>query len=190
MVNFSPNPGPTPDAELLDALSRGDTEAFTSLYERHSAWVYRLAYRFTGNEADALDALQEVFAYILKKTPRLMPHVKLTTYLYPVTKNISMTLLRKRGKTVSSDAASDAILSQMAAPETARQDASRAELAIALQGLSDGLREVLLMRFVDGMSLGEIAEALEIPRGTVKSRLHNGVAKLRADARLRRYFEA
>ena len=57
-----------------------------------------------------------------------------------------------------------------------------------MAGLPEGQREVLLMRFVDGMSLQEIADALDIPEGTVKSRIHNAIATLRTDARARRYF--
>jgi RNA polymerase sigma-70 factor (ECF subfamily) len=59
-----------------------------------------------------------------------------------------------------------------------------------LASLVDTQREVVLMRFVDAMSLAEIAEALEIPLGTVKSRLHKALASLRQDPRTRQYFEA
>ena len=60
--------------------------------------------------------------------------------------------------------------------------------AKVLAGLPEAHREVLLMRFVDGMSLAEIAEALSVPDGTVKSRLHNAAAALRKDERTVRYF--
>ena len=59
------------------------------------------------------------------------------------------------------------------------------QLAAVLANLSDGHREVLLLRFVDGLSLAEISEALEIPLGTAKSRLHNALAMLRADPKNR-----
>ena len=62
-------------------------------------------------------------------------------------------------------------------------------LAAALEVLSDDHREVLLLRFVDGLSLAEIAEALSIPLGTVKSRLHNALAGLRHDPRTKTCFE-
>jgi RNA polymerase sigma-70 factor (ECF subfamily) len=57
-----------------------------------------------------------------------------------------------------------------------------------LAGLNSECREVVLMRFVDGMALEEIAVALQIPLGTVKSRLHRALAELRADARVQEYF--
>jgi RNA polymerase sigma-70 factor (ECF subfamily) len=75
----------------------------------------------------------------------------------------------------------------MPAPEP--EDPPRQRLAEALSNLGDGQREVVLMRFVDDMKLAQIAEALDIPLGTVKSRLHNALKKLRADERTRHYFE-
>ncbi len=87
------------DAELFAAINRADASAFESLYHRHRDWVVRLAYRFTHNHDDALDVLQETFSYLLRKAPNLTLTAKLTTYLYPAVKNISMSLLRERRKT-------------------------------------------------------------------------------------------
>ncbi len=186
MVKFNPDPGPTPDADLVDAMNRGDLGAFDELYDRHRDWVVRLAYRLTGSEHDALDVLQDTFAYLLRRAPTLQLHVKLTTFLYPAVKNLAMTVLRKRGQTVLSDA----IIEQAAAaPAVASAASSRAELAAVLSTLSDEHREVVLMRFVDEMSIENIADALAVPIGTVKSRLHHAFAKLRTDPRTRRYFE-
>ena len=63
-------------------------------------------------------------------------------------------------------------------------------LAIVLASLSTEQREVLQLRFVDGLSLAEIADAMEIPLGTVKSRLHNALTSLRKDPRTKNFFEA
>jgi RNA polymerase sigma-70 factor, ECF subfamily len=186
MAKFDPDPGPTPDAELIDAMNLGHVEAFDELYERHRDWVFRLAYRFTGSEQDALDVLQETFTYFLKKTPKLSLWVKLTTFLYPVVKHIAMTLRRKQART----GAWDVVLERMAAPdEPPDAEFRRGDLASMLAALPESHREMLLMRFVDGMSLEEIAGSLAIPLGTVKSRIHNAIAKLRDDRRTRRYFQ-
>jgi len=112
--------------------------------------------------------------------------VKLTTFLYPAVKNIALTLRRKRGR----GGAADAVLDQVAAPGDSPEQRSReGDLIGVLAALPQAHREVLLMRFVDGMSLEEIAESLQIPMGTVKSRLHNAIAKLREDRRTRAYFQ-
>src|SRR5262249_26364622 len=154
-------------AELVDAVNRGDGTAFEVLYFRHRDWVVRLAQRFAGNDDDALDVLQETFAYFHRKFPGFVLSARLTTFLYPVVKNLSLAARRKRLRCASDEAA----LEQFPARPTAIQMPS--ELPAVLARLPAAHREVLLMRFVDDMSLEEIAKALEIPLGTVKSRLHH-----------------
>jgi len=169
------------DAELVEAASRGDVDAFETLYRRHRDWVVRLARRFTRNEHDALDVLQDTFAYLLRKLPRLRLTARMTTFLYPVVKHLSLDASRLRRRHAPSIAVPDA-----AAPDEPRTD--RGELAAVLGALPEPQRETVLMRYVDGMSLAEIAEALDVPLGTVKSRLHNAMRVLRDDPRTRRYF--
>jgi RNA polymerase sigma-70 factor (ECF subfamily) len=69
-----------------------------------------------------------------------------------------------------------------------QDDRLRSELTAVLAGLNEAQREIVLMRFVDGMSLKEIADALDVPLGTVKSRLHHALQTLRNDRRTRDYF--
>jgi RNA polymerase sigma-70 factor (ECF subfamily) len=170
------------DEQLIASANNGDAEAFDALYYRYRDWVYRLAWRFTGNHQDALDVLQETFIYLLKKFPGFELTASMTTFLYPVVKHISLAG-RRRSRRFASD---EEVLSRIPAPPA--EKASRAELAAALGLLEDRQREVLLMRFVDDMSLKEIAAALKIPLGTVKSRLHHALQRLREDARTRAYF--
>jgi len=169
------------DEELIGRMNEGDAEAFEVLYHRYRDWVHRLAWRFTGNQADALDVLQETFVYLLKKSPDLRLTASMTTFLYPVVKHLSLNTRRKRPASADEEML-DAI------PAPAASGTPRAELAAALGALSDEHREVVLMRFVDDMSLDEIAEALAIPPGTVKSRLHRALETLRTDPRVREYF--
>lgn len=170
------------DPALVDALNGGDDSAFDALYFRHRDWVMRLAQRFTGSPEDALDVLQETFAYFFGKFPGFMLTARLTTFLYPVVKNLSIAHRRKRmrlGEPLPPD--------PVAAPAEWAAD-PRGELATVLGKLPEGQREVLLMRFVDDMSLLEIGQALGIPEGTVKSRLHNAIAALRTDPRVKSFF--
>jgi RNA polymerase sigma-70 factor (ECF subfamily) len=176
---------PRSDEALIAALNGGDTSAFDAIYYRYRDWVVALAYRFTRNDADALDVLQETFAYLFRKFPEFILTARMTTFLYPVVKNLSIAAKRKRARHVSEESAGDP-----AAPPPAIDPAeARGELAAAMASLPEAQREVVLMRFVDDMSLLEIAQALGIPEGTVKSRLHNGLAALRKDPRTRAYFE-
>jgi RNA polymerase sigma-70 factor (ECF subfamily) len=181
------SPDPRSDADLVRALNGGDASAFDALYYRHRDWVVRLAHRFTNNGDDALDVLQETFAYLFRKFPGFVLTAGMTTFLYPVVKNLSIAARRKRARVAQLP--DDPARPDPAAHDGIDHEKHREELSAVLAVLPEGQREALLMRFVDGMSMIEIAEALGVPEGTVKSRLHNAIATLRADARTIRYFE-
>src|SRR5438046_2380571 len=125
--------------------------------------------------------MQETFTYFLRKFPGFVLTSSLMTFFYPAVKNLSLAARRKRLRAIGGEAQIDELL----APPASAQPS---ELAQALSSLSDLHREVVLMRFADSLSLEEIATALEIPIGTVKSRLHNALQLLRDDPRARQYF--
>lgn len=172
------------DEQLIERINAGDLEAFETLYYRYRDWAYRLARRFTGNADTAQDVVQETFIYLLKKFPGFSLTARMTTFLYPMVRGLSRDWLRKTGVSVDDEA----ILSQMPAPERPGGDPQRADLAAVLSVLPAAQREVVLMRYLDEMTLEEIAAALDIPLGTVKSRMHNALQLLRQDERTRRYF--
>ena len=172
------------DQKLIELVNEGDPDAFECLYRRYRDWVHRLAWRFTGNQQDALDVLQETFTYLLGKFPGFELTASMTTFLYPVVKHISLTI-RSKSLRFTCD---EEILREIAAPTSKETQGSRSELAVVLIVLPDEQREVLLMRFVDDMSLQEIAAALNIPIGTVKSRMYHALQKLRKDRHTRDYF--
>lgn len=163
------------DLQLVEALNLGQAAAFEVLYFRHRDWVMRLAERFTGHHDDALDVLQETFAYFARKFPGFELTAALTTFLYPAVKNFSIAARRKRQRSVNG---SDIALSLI--PESSASESSdRDEWTRVLASLSDSHREILLMRFVDEMTQPEIASALDVPLGTVKSRLHHAITAVR-----------
>ena len=172
------------DQLLIDAVNRGDLAAFDVLYHRHRDWVVRLAFRFTRDHHDSLDVLQETFAWLLGRLSGLKLSARLTTLLYPVVRNLSINVLRARGRFVSADE----ILDALPDPGPDPAEPLKADLVSVLAQLSAPHREVLLMRFLDGMTVAEIALVLQVPSGTVKSRLHNALALLRSDKRTRNYF--
>lgn len=185
-----PPPDLPSDEELIEAINDGDSAAFEALYYRYRDWVVRLACRFTGHQDDALDVLQEVFAYLVRKTPNLRLSARMTTFLYPAVKHWAILAKNKRTRLGTGQMPAD---DQMpaAAPADPRPDhSSRVELAQVMEALPEDHREIVLMRFVDDMSLAEIAIALSVPEGTVKSRLHRALERLRDDPRTRQYFES
>jgi len=178
------------DEELVAVCNVGDAHeaarAFESLYRRHRDFVLRVARRFTRDRELALDALQETFAYLLNKFPPagsgLTLTARLPTLLYPAAKNAAITAARKARRAAG---AGDAELDELPAevpPDAAPIDA-------ALTALSPERREVVTLRFVDDLSLAEIAVALDVPLGTVKSRLHLALKELREDSRIKDLFD-
>src|SRR5262245_60080541 len=156
------------DLELIAAINDGDAAPFEALYFRYRDWVLRLAYRFTGDSDAALDVMQETFLYLLRKFPGFRLTANLKTFLYPAVRNLSIGARRKAERYQSSRSDLERIEQAPAHPPA---EAGAGELGIVLAGLSEEHREALLLRFVDGLSLAEVAEAMKIPLGTVKSRL-------------------
>ena len=175
---------PRSDVELIASINAGSERAFEVLYRRHRDWVVNLAMRFTHDRDGALDVMQETFICVLGKVPHLTLTARMTTFLYPVVKHLAMAQQRKvrRERPTAS-------MPDVAVDDDATTGDARAELAAALDGLGGSHREVVLMRFVDGFSLGEIAEALDVPVGTVKSRLHHALGRLRDDPRTKIFFD-
>jgi len=175
------------DEALIALVNQGDDVAFEFLYRRHRDWVVQLAARLTGSPDLALDVLQETFLYVLRKFPGFRLTCQFRSFLYPAVRNLAITARQKAARLQGSEEA----LAAMPAPENADDaDRSRAQLAEALANLPKGQREVLLLRFVDGLSLEEIGVALAIPTGTVKSRLHHALVALRQDSRAQKFFRS
>ena len=180
-----PPPEPS-DVALLARAQRGDESAFAALYHRHRDRCVRIAWRFTGDEAAAWDATHDAFAWLLHRLPTLRLDGRLTTLLYPVLKNVATTAARKRA---THDRHAPALAHARPRPELPHTGGDLVPpLQAALDTLPDAQREALLMRAIDGMSTEEIALALGIPAGTVKSRLHHALQALRADSKLADLF--
>lgn len=163
------------DEELVTAANKGDEKAFEALYFRYRDWAVRQALRICRNDDDALDVMQEAFAYFVGKFPGFVLRSKMTTFLYPVVKNLSISVLRKRGRTVP---LTDDMPEPEAPPNGRPEDGGR-RLRAVIEMLPSEQQEVIHMRFIEEMNLTEIAETLDIPLGTVKSRLHNALQRLR-----------
>lgn len=176
--------GPVSDQELLDAIRLGDAAAFERIYLRHRDWAFRVARRFTRDDALAMDVAQETFLYLLRRADSLRLTAQLTTFLYPVVKHNALAALDRARR--FAQPATDR--PDPAAPAQTDPGDRPALLESALARLPDAQREALLMHAADDMTHGEIALALGIPLGTVKSRIHAAMTTLRADPRLNEYF--
>ena len=172
------------DADLIEAANAGDASAFEALYLRHREWAANLAFRFTADRDMALDVLQDTFVYFVRKFPGFVLTCQLRSFLYPVVKNLSLTARMKASRYKSEDE----LFREIEAPAPA-DDSFGEALRHAIRSLPEAHREVLLLRFMEDMSLAEIAEALNIPLGTAKSRLHHAIESLRQNPQTKLLFD-
>ncbi|MFN0057799.1 MAG: RNA polymerase sigma factor [Planctomycetota bacterium] len=163
------------DVELIARLNSGDPTAFAALYYRYRDWVYRVAWRHTQHHEDALDVVQDCFAYFANKFPGFALRARLTTFLYPVAKHLALKARARRAKVAGEVIDIDSI---PALPTGEPDQEDGAALGRALARLPAPQREVVELRFVDELKLEEIALVLEVPLGTIKSRLHHALKAL------------
>ena len=184
------------DADLVQQAQRGRREAFGLLVERHQDYVYNSVCYLVGSGQDAEDIAQEVFVSAYKALGRFEGRARFTTWLYGIMLNSVRSYWRRcRKMTVLSAGGGDE--DDPAAQVPAKQDgpaemSMRAErvqaVRAAIAGLSDDLREIIVLRDIQGLSYDELAEALELPDGTVKSRLYRARQELME--RLKPFWDA
>ena len=166
---------------LISRARGGDREAFGELVEQYRDNVYRLAYRMCGNAYDADEAAQEAFVAAWRALPNFRGDAKFSTWLYRLTTNAAIDVMRreKRHQTVGDgemiEVADDADSPQETVERTEQQEAVQKALAT----LSEEYREVLLLRYMEELDYAEIAEVLQLPSGTVKSRINRAKAALK-----------
>jgi RNA polymerase sigma-70 factor, ECF subfamily len=166
--------GEREDRELVERFARGESRAFDTIVERYQQRVYAIALRMTGNVEDARDAMQDVFVSALRALRSFRGDAQLSTWIHRVTVNASLDVIRKRKRHAAQpleeagDRPSDDV-----GPEDAAARAARAvEVERALLGVREEYRAVLVLHDLQDLDYAETAAALDIPVGTVKSRLH------------------
>ena len=179
------------DLDLVERSQGGDSRAFEDLVTRHRGRVYAMIQNMVKNDADAWDLSQEVFVKVWKALPKFEARAKFTTWLYRIVHNVVYDWMRKR-KLESAGEFDDALMkegqiavgarttpSQNLRPDEAiHNDELRGRIEEAMNKLSPGHREVVMLREVQGMDYKEIAEVMEISMGTVMSRLFYARKKL------------
>jgi RNA polymerase sigma-70 factor (ECF subfamily) len=165
------------DRELVLQLQDDSLAALGALYDRHSRLVYRTALVVTGDPEAASDLLQDVFLRLHRFADRVDPERPLEPWLYRVTANQSYTWVKRHQRwTHPLEEIAEWLSSGVKnSPQyiTEQNDESK-WIQGAIAKLSLPQKVVVVMYYVNDLSLHEIAEILEIPEGTVKSRLHYG----------------
>jgi RNA polymerase sigma-70 factor (ECF subfamily) len=165
------------DRELVLQLQAGRLDALGILYDRHRHMVYRTALAIAGEPEAAADLLQDVFLRPYRFAERIDVSRPLEPWLYRVTTNLSYTWVKRRRRWFSplEDIAEWLASSKKQNPPYASErDEESQQIQQAVSNLPIQQRIVIVLYYINDLSLQEIAEILEIPEGTVKSRLHYG----------------
>jgi RNA polymerase sigma-70 factor (ECF subfamily) len=176
-------------ARLAVAAAAGSADAFRAIVERHQQTVYRLVLRMVRDGALAEDIAQETFLKAYRALPGYDPRWKLSSWLLKIAHNATIDHLRRQRLDTTpldlgpeSEGASPiervADTSVLGAEQQMRGKALARDLQTALGALDPVYRELLLLRFQEGMAYQEIAEVTGLPLGTVKVRLHRGRKRL------------
>lgn len=194
---MSPEDAEPQDAELMHRFGAGDDEAFRTLVRRHERALLHFFHRRCLDRAQAEDLAQEVFLRIVRHRGSWRPDAKFTTYMYRIAENLWIDRWRSRKAAPREASLEDelpgsgadgddggSLGTAVAAPGSSPAELSAdrelaAKIRRAVARLPEEQRAVFTMAEVRGMKYQDIAEVLEVPVGTVKSRMHAATAKLR-----------
>jgi RNA polymerase sigma-70 factor (ECF subfamily) len=169
------------EGELIWKSQQGDRRAFGELVDRHSAGVIRVVYRLCGDPQLAQDATQEAFMRAWVRLPGFQSRAPFSHWVYRIAVNIALDTLREKPQESIDESARIALMAATAAePEAAYLEKEQANLVQnAVNALPEAARTVLVLREYGDLSYEEIAGLLEIPVGTVMSRLNYARNRLR-----------
>jgi RNA polymerase sigma-70 factor, ECF subfamily len=169
------------DAVAAARVADGDQEALRELYARYGQLVYGMTYRITNDAQMAEEATQDTFVALWRRAGNFDPdRGKLTTWLFVVARNRAIELVRARGRRPEPREEVEPV-GAVADPADLIAIADEAErIAEALAELPESQLSVLRMAYFEGLSQAEIAERLDEPLGTVKSRTRLGLNRMRA----------
>ena len=169
-----------PDGALVDAAQRGDRAALDTLLRRHHDRVYAICRRMAGNDADAADATQEALVALVRGLPRFDGRAAFTTWLYRVAVNACLDELRRRARRPDPGLPEGERAPRDAPGSVDQAVSDRLAIDEALTSLPGEFRVAVVLRDQLGLDYAEIASVLEVPVGTVKSRIARGRRDLAA----------
>ena len=164
------------DGELVERAQAGDRESANLLLSRHYDRLYALCYRIAGNEADAADACQEALMAIVRGLAKFDGRSTFKTWSHRVASNACLDEMRRKNRRPLPSAELPETLHQ--GPGVAQSVVDRMTISEALPMLPEEFRVPVVLRDVAGLDYAEIAEALSIPPGTVRSRIARGRRQL------------
>jgi RNA polymerase sigma-70 factor (ECF subfamily) len=173
-------PSPTDD-ELVAAAQAGDRAALDALLRRHFDLIHAVCSRIAGNPTDGADATQEALLAIVRGLPRFDRRAAARTWMYRVATNACLDELRRRRRRPSPGLDDTVVDRPDPSPALDTSVTDRLTLDEAIARLPEDFRVAVVLRDVQGMDYAQIAEVLEIPIGTVRSRIARGRLALAND---------
>lgn len=170
------------DNELILRVVRGDQRAFVALYERYSSRVYTLVLHMVNERMLAEEILQETFLRLWKKANQYAPERgSVPTWLLAIARRTTLERLRfeSRRPVLSGGNEPSPLLESLPEPETDSEEARWRSLYLAVQSLPVEQKQVIELAYYQGLSQSEIADVLDLPLGTVKTRVRIGMLRLR-----------
>jgi RNA polymerase sigma-70 factor, ECF subfamily len=167
-------PRGAPDGELVRRFLAGDAGAATELITRHERRVYAVCLRVLGNPDDAADAAQDALLAMIRKLDGFRGEAAFTTWLYRVAMNVCYDHLRRAKRRPVLRRDDDAPTPEPALDDHADAVAGAHDVAAALEQVPEDFRVAIVLADVHDLPYDEIAKVLDLPVGTVKSRVHRG----------------
>jgi len=180
---------PGDDGGLVERLRAGEARAFEELVRRYQHRVFGVALRMLGNAAEAEEVAQEAFLRVHRAIGEFRGESKLSTWLYAITSRLCLTRLGAGDRRLGREGEETLLrLANGHANPVAAAERSELEAALhrAIAELPEDRRIVVVLRDLEGLAYEEIAAALALPVGTVRSRLHR--ARLDLKEKLERFF--
>ena len=168
------------EIDLIEQAQNGDRNAYGELVRRHYQGVVRVVLRMCADPGLAEDAAQEAFTRAWLNLPSFEPRACLRNWLYRIAINAALDVLRRKPEESLTDEQGQMISENAPDPETILIEKEQAmDIQLALQSLPEAARSALVLREYGGLSYQEIAGVLEVPVGTVMSRLNYARTRLR-----------
>lgn len=167
------------DEELIRRIAGGDRLAMQGLYARHATTVYRFLVRIVRDPTRAEDLMSDVFFDVWRQADRFEGRSSVTTWMLTIARFKALSTLRRRPHETLEDDQADAIEDEADTPEVALRKADKSEaMRRCLEGLSNEHRMVIDLVYYHELGIEEVAQVLDIPAGTVKTRLFHARKRL------------
>lgn len=181
------------EQRIIQNAKDGDHTAFAELVDLYKDRVYHISYRMLGNRQEAEDVAQETFIRVYNNLESYNPQYKFSTWIYRIATNLSIDYIRRRKQNFSLDADisgaegldwHDRLADTGLGPEEeVLADEFQNEVQSAIMDLNPKYRSVMVLRYIQDLSLQEISETVQLPVSTIKTRIHRGREALRKKLR-------